>query len=152
MLLNSDCIGQRSEERSIVIEAGQLKLFAKAIGETNPIYFDEAAAKAAGHKNILVPPTFGSCLKFLAPAETPSADELGLDYKALLHAEENIEYHAPLYVGDRVTLITEVENIYTKKGGALEFLVRTTRITDAAGTLLQSVTNTVVMKNAGAST
>ena len=150
MLLNPDCIGQRSEPRSIVIEAGQLKLFAKAIGETNPIYFDEAAAKAAGHKNILVPPTFGSCLKFLAPAQSPSADELGLDYKALLHAEETIEYHAPLYVGDRVTLVTEVDSIYTKKDGALEFLVRTTHITDEAGNLLQSVTNTVVMKNAGA--
>ena len=48
--------------------------------------------------------------------------------------------------------MTEVQDIYTKKDGALEFLVRTTHITDEAGALLQSVTNTVVMKNAGAST
>lgn len=148
MMLNRDCIGQCSEERTVVVEKGQLKLFAQAIGETDPIYFDETAAKLAGHKGILVPPTFGACLRFLAPAQKPTPEELGLDYKGLLHAEESIEYFAPIHVGDRVTIITEVKNIYSKKDGALEFLVRITRLTNDAGERLQDITNTVVMKRA----
>ncbi|GAB5459020.1 MAG: MaoC family dehydratase N-terminal domain-containing protein [Henriciella sp.] len=146
-MLNRECIGQQSEERNLIIEQVPLKLFAKAIGETNPIYFDEGAAKAAGYKNILVPPTYGSCLRFLAPAQSPSADELGLDYKGLLHAEESIEYFAPMFAGDQITLVTTVQDIYSKKNGALEFLVRVTRITNQQGELLQNVINSVVMRN-----
>ena len=50
-------IGVVSEPRTIDVEKGQLRFFAKATGETNPIYFDEAAAQAAGHPAIPAPPT-----------------------------------------------------------------------------------------------
>ena len=46
-MLNPKNIGRKSEQREIVVEHGQLKLFAKAIQETNPIYFDQAAAQLA---------------------------------------------------------------------------------------------------------
>lgn len=47
-------IGWTSERLSVAVETGQLRLFAKATGETNPIYFDEAAAKAAGHPAVFM--------------------------------------------------------------------------------------------------
>ena len=37
--------GFTSAPRHIDVEKGQLKFFAHATGETNPIYFDEAAAR-----------------------------------------------------------------------------------------------------------
>ncbi|MBK8132379.1 MAG: MaoC family dehydratase N-terminal domain-containing protein [Gammaproteobacteria bacterium] len=46
----------------VEVEKWQLCFFAKAVGETNPIYFDEAAAKAAGHPSILAPPTYAVTL------------------------------------------------------------------------------------------
>ena len=144
-MLNPENIGRKSEEREIVVEHGQLKLFAKAIFETNPIYFDKAAAKAAGHPDILAPPTFGNCLKLLAPSKDLSYDSLGIDYKSLLHAEEKIESYQPIYAGDRLTLLTEVVDMYEKKGGALEFLVMRTSI-HRQGELVQSLTGTVVMR------
>lgn len=144
-MLNPDNIGRKSEQREIVVEQGQLKLFAKAILETNPIYFDEAAAKAAGHPDILAPPTFGNCLKLLAPSTELSYDSLGIDYKGLLHAEEKIEYFQPFYAGDRLTLVTEVVDMYEKKGGALQFLVMLTSV-HRDGELVQNITGTVVMR------
>lgn len=146
-MINKDYLGHKSEAREITVERGQLKLFAKAIGETNPIYFDEGAARRAGHKDILAPPTFGACLKFLAPAESPTYEELGLDYKGLLHGEEKIEYFQPIHAGDRLTLVTEIVDIYDKKGGALEFLVRVTSVRDAAGALVEKVTGVAVMRH-----
>ena len=41
-----------------VAEAGRLRFFAKATGETNPVYFDESAARDAGHPDLPLPPTF----------------------------------------------------------------------------------------------
>ncbi len=43
-------IGVVSEPRAVLVEAGFLKFFAKATGETDPVYFDEAAARAASSK------------------------------------------------------------------------------------------------------
>ncbi len=40
------------------VEAGKIRLFCKAIGEDDPIYSDEAAAKAAGYRGVTAPPTF----------------------------------------------------------------------------------------------
>lgn len=149
-MLNPDNIGRKSEQREIVVEQGQLKLFAKATLETNPIYFDEAVAKAAGHPGILAPPTFGNCLKLLAPSKDLSYESLGIDYKGLLHAEEKIEYHQPFYAGDRLTLVSEVIDMYEKKGGALEFIVILTNL-HRDGELIQSITGTVVMRQKVAS-
>src|SRR3546814_5874130 len=51
-------IGIVSKPRVVDVEAGFLKFFAKATGETDPVYFDDAAARAAGHPSIPVPPTY----------------------------------------------------------------------------------------------
>lgn len=144
-MLNPENVGRKSEQREILVEHGQLKLFAKAVGETNPIYFDQSAAKAAGHRDILAPPTFGNCLKLLAPSTELSYESLGIDYKKLLHAEEKIESFQPIYAGDILTLETEVIDMYEKKGGALQFLIMRTSI-HCDGQLMQNLTGTVVMK------
>ena len=55
-MINRDFLGHVSPSKSILVEAGQLKLFCKAIGETRAVYLDEAAARAAGYRSILAPP------------------------------------------------------------------------------------------------
>ena len=144
-MLNPDHVGRRSERREILLEPGQLKLFAKAIQETNPIYFDELAAKSAGHRALLAPPTFGSCLRLLAPSKELSYESLGIDYKRLLHAQEAYEYFHPIYAGDQLALIAEVTDIYEKKGGALQFMVIVTSIFRDQD-LVQKITGTLVMR------
>lgn len=144
-MLNPKNLGRKSEQREVVVEQGQLKLFAKATHETNPIYFDEAAAKAAGHPNILAPLTFGNTLRFLAPSTELSYESMGVDYKRLLHAEEKTENIHSLYAGDRLVLVAEVVDMYEKKDGALEFLVIQTNVTRGAE-LVQKVTSTLVMR------
>ena len=61
-MIDRSYIGHKSDPVVVAVEPFQLRFFAKATGEYNPIYFDEKAARAAGHKNILAPPTFASCL------------------------------------------------------------------------------------------
>ncbi len=144
-MLNPKNLGRKSEPRNIVVEHGQLKLFAKAILETNPIYYDQMAAQAAGHRDILAPPTFGNCLKLLAPSQELSYDSLGIDYKKLLHAEEKIESFHAIYAGDQLTLVSQISDMYEKKGGALQFMVMLTSI-HRQTELVQNLTTTLVMK------
>jgi len=46
-LIDRTWIGHQIGRSTLVIERGRLRFFAKAIGETNPIYVDETAAAAA---------------------------------------------------------------------------------------------------------
>ena len=50
MQLDKKVIGHEFEAFSTTVEAGKVKLFCKAIGEEDPIYVDEAAAKKAGYR------------------------------------------------------------------------------------------------------
>jgi len=61
-MIDRSYIGHKREALTVVVEPFQLRLFAKAIGETNPIYLEEEAAKAAGYRNMLAPPTFANDL------------------------------------------------------------------------------------------
>ena len=58
IVIDRKIIGLKFPDHAAQVEAGQLRFFAKAIGETDPISSDEDAAKAAGHPALPVPPTF----------------------------------------------------------------------------------------------
>ncbi|MFN8617504.1 MAG: MaoC family dehydratase N-terminal domain-containing protein, partial [Dehalococcoidia bacterium] len=47
-----------SEPVTGVISAAAAQRFALAADDLNPLYFDEAAAKAAGYRTTLIPPVF----------------------------------------------------------------------------------------------
>ncbi|MBL8530624.1 MAG: MaoC family dehydratase N-terminal domain-containing protein, partial [Hyphomonadaceae bacterium] len=57
-MIDRSWIGRELGQAVLPIEAGRLKFFAKSIGEANPIYSDEAAARAAGYAALPAPPTF----------------------------------------------------------------------------------------------
>ena len=61
-MIDKKHIGRTTKPQTVDVEKGRLRFFAKAIGETDPVYTDEAAAKAAGYKSLPAPPTFALCL------------------------------------------------------------------------------------------
>ena len=60
-------IGHEFAPHSARVEAGRLRLFAKATGETDPVFSDESSARAAGHPGLPAPPTFTFCLDMDVP-------------------------------------------------------------------------------------
>jgi len=127
-------IGHALAPFSVPVEAGRLRFFAKATGQPDPAYSDEVAARAAGHPALPVPPTFLFCLEMEGPNPAAVRELLGLDYRFLLHGEQGFKYHAMAYAGDVLTFEPRIEDIWDKKGGALEFVARATRVSNQAGT------------------
>ena len=111
------------------VERGRLRFFAETIGLTNPIYFDVAAARAAGHRDLLVPPTFlSNSLELEIPNPLGWLAELGGDLTKTTHAEQAFTYHKLAYAGDELLFKRRIVDVYTKKGGALEFVVKQTDV------------------------
>jgi acyl dehydratase len=146
-MLDKSFIGLTTPSRSVEVEKGQLKFFARATDETNRIYFDEAAAREAGHPALPAPPTFLMCLGSLAPDREDILGKLGVDIGRILHGEQHFTYLAPIYAGDVITLTTRVTDMYDKKGGALDFIVQETDATNQNGEKVGATRSTIVVRN-----
>lgn len=146
-MLDKTAIGRPLGTRTIAVEAGRLRFFAKVVGETNPVYFDQAAARDAGHSAIPVPPTFLFCLEIDAFDSIGTAKLTGLEPSRILHGEQEFVYHAMAHAGDTLTFDVKISDVYDKKGGALTFLVKETRVTDQNGRHIADLRGTVVQRN-----
>jgi len=147
-MLDRSFIGLETAARSVEVEKGQLKFFAGATGETNPIYFDEQAALAAGHRALPAPPTFLFCLETMAPDRENVMRKLGVDIGRVLHGEQGFTYGAPIYAGDTITLKTRISDIYDKRGGALDFIVQDTQAENQNGETVGVTRTVIVVRNA----
>jgi acyl dehydratase len=146
-MIDRKFIGMESEDRFVDVENGQLKLFAKATAERNPIYFDDVAATTAGYRAIPAPLTFAFCLASLAPPETVSTRGMGIPIAKILHGEQQFTYQKQIFAGDRVRLKTRIVDIYDKKGGALEFIVFETTSHNQANEPCVSARSITVVRN-----
>lgn len=146
-MIDRKFIGRQGKLRRVTVEPGQLRFFAMAIGETNPVYVDVAAAHAAGYPAIPGPPTFGIVLESLAPDPALGLEALAIPVERLLHGEQEFRYHRPILAGDTVTLQTRVNDIYEKKGGKLEFVEWRTTVHNADGALVLETRNLCVVRN-----
>ncbi|QIB65055.1 MaoC family dehydratase N-terminal domain-containing protein [Kineobactrum salinum] len=147
-MLDRSKIGHEFNSFTTEVEKGRLKFFAKAIGETNPVYTDEAAARAAGYRTIPAPPTFPFSLDLESPEFLPIVRVLQLDLGRVLHGSQEFEYFGMIYAGDHITVSSRIADIYDKKGGALEFVVQENRYTNQHDELVSTATNTLIYRNA----
>lgn len=146
-MIDRQYIGHAMAPFEVEVEKGRLRFFAKATGQTDPVYADEATAHAAGHPGLPVPPTFLFCLEMEAPDPAAIRNLLGLDYRRLLHGEQGFSFHRMAYAGDRLRFEQRIEDIYDKKGGALEFVVRMTRVSNQRGEHVADLRCVTVMRN-----
>ena len=129
------------------VEKGRIAFFAKVIGLTDPIHTDEVAAKAAGYRGIVAPPTF----IFGAPGDSGETmkliETLEIDLGKVLHGEQRFDYHAPVCAGDTLRFQSKVSDIYDKKGGALEFVVNDTKVTNQLGEHVADLHSVIVVRH-----
>ncbi|NPC58018.1 MaoC family dehydratase N-terminal domain-containing protein [Caenimonas soli] len=146
-MIDKQYIGHTLPPFQVNVEPGRLRFYAKATGQTDPIYLDEEAARAAGHPGLPVPPTFLFCLEMESPNPAAIRELLGMDYRRLLHGEQGFSYYAMAYAGDKLSFSQQIADIYDKKDGALEFVVRKTRVTNQRAELVAELRCVSVVRN-----
>jgi acyl dehydratase len=139
----ADAVGRAGSAVVLPIERGHVRRFAEATGDDDPIYRDEAAARAAGYERIPAPPTFAIALR--APDPRVGID---VDFTKLLHGEQTLTYARPLYVGDELTVQATIVEAYAKAGkaGVMDFMVIETVGTDHGTRVFASRSLTVIRR------
>jgi acyl dehydratase len=94
----------------------KVREYAHAVGETNPLYLDVEAARAAGHKDVVAPPMFA--VVYASPAVMPAFfdPELGMDFARMVHGEQEFTWGPLVVAGDEITSEVEVASI-DERGG-----------------------------------
>ena len=93
-----------------------------------------------------LPPTYLFCLEMQGPDPAAMRKLLGIDIGRVLHGEELFVYHAPAHVGDLLAFEPRIADIYDKRAGELEFVVRETRVWRGE-TAIATLRNTTVVRN-----
>ena len=111
--------------------------FTQSVGESEPVFVDEAAAQAAGYRGLVAPPTFCTVL-----VNRVSLPDIKLQFGRMqIHAGQRVQPKAPLVAGDRVTASSHLKDVYAKTGrtGIMVFIVWETTFRNQDGEVVADV-------------
>jgi len=122
----------------------KIREYARAVGEEDPLHHDLAAARAAGHPDLVAPPMFA--VVYAMPALEPALldPELGLDFARMVHGAQEFRWGPLVVAGDEVT--TEAAVADRRERGGLEFFVFSTRSENQRGEAVCEGTWTMVVR------
>ena len=146
MGLDASLVGSTRPGGTLLVTRSRLRLFAKATGQTDPVFVDLDAAKQAGHRDLPVPPTFYFGVDLEVPDSFGHLAELGVDLRAVLHGEQAFTYHQMAYAGDELSSSSVVTDVFDKKGGELQFMVTETPVVTSEGARVVTMRNTLVVR------
>jgi acyl dehydratase len=130
------------------ITAEQIIRYARACGETDPIYTDEAAAAAGPHGGLVGSPTFPVTVRreIFLPKEVP--DSFGYEG---FDAGKDIDIGVPVRPGDVLTSSTTIHETYEKTGrsGSMVFLVLRTVVTNQKNELVATMDQRMMFRQPG---
>ena len=146
-MIDRQWIGHALPASVLPLERGRLRFFAKAIGETDPVYTDVDAAHAAGYADLPAPPTFLFAAELDSGATERLLQDMQIPLAKLLHGEQGFSFHRTACAGDTITVRSSVTDVYDKKQGRLEFVVKTARATNQHDELVAELRTVIVCRH-----
>jgi len=129
------------------IEGARLSRFAEAVGEIDPVYTDEQAARAGGYRSLPALPTFPFCLAMDAGQSFNILEDMGVALPKAVHGAQGFTYRRAMCAGDVITGTQKVTAVYEKKGGALLFIEAVIDMVNQDGEEVCELRSTIVVRN-----
>lgn len=122
----------------------KVREFARAVFATNPVNLDADAARAAGHADVVAPPTFPVVVQEATLAQLLADADAGIDFSRVVHGEQRFSYTRPIVAGDELTATLTVTSVKTLGGNAM--VTAESAITDASGAHVVTAISTLVVR------
>ena len=114
-------VGKRYRSYEYEVSREKVREYVKVLGDENPVYLNRDAARAAGFRDIVAPPTFAVIYSVSAIRKAIFDPELQIDMTRLVHGGQEFDWFEPVCVGDVISTALQVGEIYKK--GDLWFVV-----------------------------
>lgn len=145
-------IGVDGSPTTLEVEKTNCRMFARSVGHTDPVFFDEAAAKQRGFRSIVAPPGFLGTPIFRpdAPPQGPAGGRgFNIPYKRVLNGGTDYEYFPnedSVCAGDTITARTKITAFEETEGrlGPMLITKRETTYTNQRGKVVAKMYGTVI--------
>ena len=130
-----------------------IRYFARAVGDDNPVYTDDAAARAAGHDGVVAPPTLVcETNQYVDAARDPDGYaghgwHLDVPGTRLVRGGNAYELHRPVRPDDVLTVVWRLADLRerrTRDGTPMLVVTSVATYTDQRGELLATNTETLL--------
>jgi acyl dehydratase len=149
-------VGRTTDRRNLgALAESDMRRYTHATGDFNPLWLDDAYARAAGYRGRLVPPLLVGWVPFsLKEGEYASADDdlrrslpLPPHYTNVRNAGTEIEWLQPLYFGEAVTAETRLVDIVARQGraGLGVYITQEERVFNPAGEVVSLRRSTIAL-------
>ncbi|PJJ70966.1 acyl dehydratase [Diaminobutyricimonas aerilata] len=122
----------------------KVREFARAVFATNPISLDVDAARAAGHADVVAPPTFAVVVQEHTLAQLLNEPDAGIDFSRVVHGDQRFSFSRPIVAGDELTATLTVTSV--KSLGAHSMVTAESTIVGADGEHVVTATSTLVVR------
>lgn len=122
----------------------KVREFSHAVFATNPINLEVAAARAAGHADVVAPPTFAVVVQERTLQQLLAEPDAGIDFSRVVHGNQRFTYTRPIVAGDELTAQLTVSSVKTL--GAHAMVTADTVVTDAEGRHVVTAISTLVVR------
>jgi acyl dehydratase len=149
LALDKRFVGKSFPPFTFEVDKSKIRELALALGDENPIYRDDNAARATGLPGIAASPTFPTLFKMWGEGGSSAhIKAMGGDVLRLLHGGEEFEYHGLIRPGDVITGQTRVNSIEEKEGrsGHLDIVLLETTYHNQYGELVVTAQTTIVIR------
>jgi len=113
---NQALVGKEGPPATVLVDKSRIRQFARAVGLTDPVYFDEAEAKKRGYPSLIAPPTLPIALGQDQEPGGGSMPSVKWDVRKLLHEGTELIYDRPIFAGDVLTMKGQLKSIGTREG------------------------------------
>lgn len=146
-------IGKEGEPVTVEVDKTTIRCFARAVGHTDLIYYDEEYAKRKGHRSIVAPPGFLGHPVYI-PQMGDAIGARGLTHlpsiKAtrVLNGGTEFEYSGEdVCAGDVLTKVTKIADVQERSGslGKMLFITTESNFFDAEGKLVATERGTGIV-------
>ena len=137
------------------IGRASIRYFALAVGDDNPLYVDDAFARAAGYQSIIAPPTF-ICESSQYAHRPPDHDgylghtwALPIEGCRMIRGGHDYEFFRPLLPEDRVKVTWRLEDIAehrSSRGGSMLIVISAATYSNQRGELLARNRETLIFQ------
>jgi hypothetical protein len=132
-------IGVWGPAGTLRVEVGKIREFARAVKDTKPDYLQRDDA--------ITPPTFLMTISHWVGDLGQTRSAVKLDYRRLLHGEQEFEYVRPIRAGDVLTFRSRTKDVFEKagkRGGTMLFIIGETEFTNQRGEVVAYMRNTAI--------
>ncbi|MBD8658859.1 acyl dehydratase [Frigoribacterium sp. PvP120] len=122
----------------------KVREFARATASTSPLSLDVEAARAAGHADLVAPPTFPVVVQEATLAQLLAEPGAGIDFSRVVHGEQRFSYSRPVVAGDELTATLTVTGVKTLGGNAM--VTASSAMVDQTGAHVVTAVSTLVVR------